>query len=144
LKDRDELIIEKKALFPQIEMTLPVDGTVEFENYGSLTLENLLFDGEILKSKSCATLDAERLVMPLTVRNVRRGDRFAPFGMRGTKLVSDYLTDRKKTLPEKQRQLAVVDREDNIVWLVGEKPSAPYAVTSQTSEVLILRWEQHC
>ena len=37
-------------------------------------------------------LQAERITYRLT----QQGDRFKPFGMKGTKLVSDYLTDRKR------------------------------------------------
>ena len=142
-RDRERLIITPNNDTPQAEILL-TDNDTYATPHGTLTIGLNTYNGTIDKSRHTATLDNSKLKKPLKMRPIQRGDRFRPLGMKGCKLVSDYLTDRKKTLPEKQRQLAVVDREDNIVWLVGERPSAPYAVTSQTSEVLILRWEQHC
>ena len=86
-------------------------------------------------------LDNGKLKMPLTLRSVRKGDRFAPFGMRGTKLVSDYLTDRKKSIIDKRQQLVVTDATGAIVWLVGERPAAPYCVKNSTKEVIALEWK---
>ena len=64
------------------------------------------------------------------------GDRFRPFGMRGSKLVSDYLTDRKKSIIEKRNQLVVVDAQGEIVWLVGERVASTCAVTPATTDIL--------
>ena len=112
------------------------------EAYGTLMTETALFNGEILKSRNCASIDLERITLPLTVRSIRNGDRFAPFGMRGTKLVSDYLTDAKRSIIEKQRQLVVTDASGAIVWLVGERPAAPYCVTEKTKKILRLTWQR--
>lgn len=86
-------------------------------------------------------LDTSKLKKPLTLRSVRKGDRFSPFGMRGTKLVSDYLTDRKKSIIDKRQQLVVTDATGAIVWLVGERPAAPYCVKNSTKEVIALEWK---
>jgi tRNA(Ile)-lysidine synthase len=89
-----------------------------------------------------ATLDAETLQQPLFVRKVKQGDRFVPFGMRGSKLISDYLTERKMNILEKERQLVITDCNDNILWLVGERPAAPYCVTEKTKKLLCLKWQR--
>ena len=60
--------------------------------------------------------------------------------MRGTKLVSDYLTDRKKSLIEKQTQLVVTDAKGEIVWLVNERPSSRCSIGESTKRILILEW----
>ena len=109
---------------------------------GTISIVSRPFDGNISKERSVAMLDTDRLHMPLCIRNIQAGDRFAPFGMRGTKLVSDYLTDRKKNRMEKERQLAVTDADGNIVWLVGERPAAPFCVSSKTQHVTILTWQE--
>jgi tRNA(Ile)-lysidine synthase len=87
-----------------------------------------------------ACLDADTLVLPLTIRHTQNGDRFAPFGMHGTKLVSDYLTDRKKNLIEKQKQLVVIDATGKIVWVVNERPAAPYCIKKDTGRIICLEW----
>lgn len=82
------------------------------------------------------TLDAQKVKFPLTLRYAENGDAFHPFGMKGNKLVSDYLTDRKKHLFQKQRQLVLLDATGKIIWLVGERTSDDSKVESSTSQVL--------
>ena len=79
--------------------------------------------------------------MPLQLRNIAAGDRFTPFGMKGSKLISDYLTDCKKSKAEKEQQLVVTDASGTIAWLVGERPSAQFSITACTKEVVIIEWE---
>ena len=47
----------------------------------------------IEKESSIALLDFEKLHFPLVLRRVKNGDKFVPFGMKGKKLVSDYLPE---------------------------------------------------
>ena len=62
-----------------------------------------------------------------------------PFGMNGMKLVSDYLTDRKKNLFQKRAQLVVEDANGNICWLVGERADNRYRITKETKESIRLK-----
>lgn len=80
--------------------------------------------------------DAHTVTFPLTVRRVRPGDRFRPLGMKGTKLVSDFLTDLHLPLTEKRRQLAVCDARGYIVWLVGRRMDDTKKVTAETAVTL--------
>ena len=142
VKDRKKLLITPKKDFGQVDITLPADGSVETEQ-GVLRISKAAFNGNIPKQRNIACLDTERLHLPLTLRNTRNGDRFAPFGMRGTKLVSDYLTDRKKSLIEKQAQLVVTDAKGEIVWLVNERPSSRCCVSESTKRIICLEWNNN-
>lgn len=84
------------------------------------------------------TLDADRVAWPLTVRNISDGDHFTPFGMKHSKLVSDFLTDRKRSVFDKRRQLVVADASGRIVWLVGERTDNRFRTTAGTSQVLTI------
>lgn len=90
--------------------------------------------------KYFATLDGDKVVMPLTVRKVEKGDKFVPYGMKGSKLVSDYLTDKKRNFFERQCQYVVCDADGNIVWLVGERTDNRFAVTENTINALQIRY----
>lgn len=80
-------------------------------------------------------VDADTLCGPLALRPVRTGDRFQPLGMtHGTKLVSDYLTDRKVNRFDKERQL-VVTCSDQIVWIVGRDIDHRYRITPSTTHI---------
>ena len=84
------------------------------------------------------TIDAEKVFFPLIIRYARQGDRFHPFGMAGSKLVSDYLTDLKLSLVDKQRQIVIEDAKGKILWIVGRRIDNHFGVTRQTKGVLAL------
>ena len=90
------------------------------------------------RAADCVCLDASDIKFPLTLRHIEQGDRFVPFGMNGMKLVSDYLTDRKKTVFEKRAQLVVTDAQQRIVWLVGERTDNRFRITPHTQQALRL------
>ena len=139
IKDRERLIITPKTDFVIQETELPNEGCTETAQ-GTLSFATMAFDGKIPKQRNIACLDIGKLHLPLTLRSIRSGDRFAPFGMRGTKLVSDYLTDRKKSIIEKQQQLVVTDATGEIVWLVDERPSARCCISEKTTDIIRLEW----
>ena len=141
IKDRSRFIITPKENFEQKEIQLPEEGYVETEQ-GILNIARVTAEGDIPKERNIASLDFDKLQLPLTLRSIRNGDRFAPFGMRGTKLVSDYLTDRKKSIIEKQSQLVVVDAAGEIMWLVNERPSARCCINDKTKNILHLEWRK--
>ena len=90
------------------------------------------------KSPDVACLDAEKVQFPLVIRPMMRGDSFLPYGMKGKKLVSDYLTDRKRSLYEKRCQLVMTDAAGQIVWLIGERTASVAAVSDATKYVLTI------
>lgn len=141
LKERNALLIIPNENPKEYCEILPMEGSVNIQS-GTLFIERRAFDGSITKEKNRVMLDADRLQMPLTMRTTRTGDRFSPFGMRGTKLISDYLTDRKKSFVEKQQQLVVTDATEEIVWLVGERPAAPFCINDSTKEIIVLEWKK--
>lgn len=91
-------------------------------------------------SPRVAYFDADKLAAPLTLRPVRAGDRFQPFGMAGTKLVSDFLTDAKVARTDKARQL-VLCCGDEIAWLVGRRSSERFRIDASTSTIVEMRVE---
>lgn len=140
-RDRNLLIVRRigDESVIVVDEELSPDGNV-ITPYGELSATTLPFDGEIAKGANVVTLDYEKIKFPLKLRSVKVGDRFRPYGMRGSKLVSDYLTDRKKSIFEKSRQLVVADADGTIVWLVGERIAAPFAIGKGTAHVLKLTW----
>ena len=83
-----------------------------------------------------ATLDAQTVEWPLTLRPWREGDRLQPLGMNGTRLVSDVLTDRHLSLFDKRRQWVLEDGRGKILWLPGVMPAHHCRVTPSTRLVL--------
>ena len=105
----------------------------EFEELPQLEYETVASIGET--GPDIAYFDADLLTAPIEVRPVREGDAFVPFGMKGRKLVSDYLTDRKMNRLEKCRQF-VATCGDDIIWLIGHRSDNRYRVTESTKRIL--------
>lgn len=135
LKDRERLIIER-TLKPFNPMRIPEEGMYVLDEKMRLSLRKCA--AYVSKKPFIATFDAQKVVFPLTVRRVEEGDWMIPFGMRGRKLLSDLMTDRKMTVFEKRRQLVVVDAQDVIVWAVGLRIADSVAVAETTQSVLEL------
>lgn len=91
-------------------------------------------------NKQQAFIDAKRINGEMLLRRAQVGDRFRPYGMKqGSKLLSDFLTNRKVNLLDKQSQLVVIDSTtDQIVWVVGQEIDDRYKVDSNTTEVVRL------
>ena len=101
----------------------------------------LTSDFVIPRDKQVACLDADKLKAPLTLRRWRDGDTFVPFGMKGRKRVSDYLTDRKFSLLQKERQWVLCCGEE-ICWLVGERLDNRFRIDEGTKSVRIVTLEE--
>ncbi len=87
------------------------------------------------KRSRIVMLDADKVEPPLTVRNIRPGDRFVPLGMTGSKKVGDYLTDRKLDRVYRDEVPVVCDHR-GIVWLVGYEIASRVKIDDKTRKVL--------
>ena len=146
LKDRSRLIVEKTENYPQgvrnvtsrpsKRIVVPEEGTYVLDENNTFRVRKCAV--YVSKEPHVATLDAAKVHFPLTIRGVEEGDRMQPYGMRGTKLLSDLMTDLKMNVFEKRRQLVVVDAQGVIVWAAGLRTDQRVAVSNQTKEVLEL------
>ena len=139
VRDREALILAPRP--PRIaHFELPIDeGELTLPNGATLRLHRCARAAltEIPKSPNIACLDLAQITFPLFVRPPQEGDRFAPFGMKGTQLISDYLTNRKRNRLEKLASLLLCDAHGPL-WLINERPDQRAMITSSTQEVLIV------
>ena len=150
--DRGQIVIQPRT-DPMSPMTMPMEGTyalpggsrlrVAIYDVSELSGVRKLNEGKgvttiVSKERNIATLDASAVTFPLVIRSAAAGDRFRPFGMHGSKLISDYLTDRKVNVLDKRRARVVTDANGNIVWLVGERTDDRFRVKDTTRRVLRL------
>ena len=142
--DRKTLLIEESITVDELARTMriPEEGIYVFTPNVRIKVSKGVNDKHFTPSKMphCVHLDMANIAFPLTVRHLKTGDRFVPFGMRSSKLVSDFLTDRKRSYFDRQRQLAVFDANDTLLWLVGERTDNRFRVTERTHHVLQLEY----
>ena len=151
LLDREHLIVEKldtPATILRAPLFIPIPGIYRIDSRHTFHLST--FTVETVFSPSCqpfmATLDAQDVAFPLILRTVKAGDRFQPYGMKGTMLLSDFMTNRKLNRFQKQSQLVVEAADGRIVWVVGMQISHYCRVTKDTKTVvqLELHTESQC
>jgi len=77
--------------------------------------------------------------VPLIVRNRQQGDRFQPYGMRGTKKIKDFLIDAK--VPRfKRDSIPLLVCGDEILWVIGYTTSDTFKIKSDTRQYLYLHY----
>ncbi len=113
------------------QMDRPIRLTIKYE-------ENI--PGYVIKKdKQIAYLDAEKLIFPLILRKWKTGDRFFPFGMKGSKKLSDYFRDQKYSKPDKEGAW-ILCSGDLIVWVVGERIDRRFSIRKDTKTVCIMNF----
>ena len=135
LVDRDRFVVEP-TLKPFKNVRIPEEGTYILDENSQIKVQKCPV--YVSKNPFIVTLDARKVVFPLTVRRVEEGDRMQPYGMRGTKLLSNLMTDCKLSLFDKRRQLVVVDGQGVIIWALGLRTDNRYSVGNDTQEVVEL------
>jgi tRNA(Ile)-lysidine synthase len=97
-------------------------------------------EGVLRARGEAVAVAAPRLGLPLAVRNRRPGDRFRPLGLAGAeKKLQDFLVDRKVPRETRDALPLVVDRDDKIVWVVGESVGEDFRVTEPSRGVILLK-----
>lgn len=122
------------------EMVLEDDGKYKLPNGKALLMRSkrwILGKSKIVKSKDFAYFDADIIKYPFKLRYVMERDRFHPYGMKGSQLISDYLTNKKIAVYDKKKQL-VLESGMDILWIVGKRTSQKAMITSKTQNVKIL------
>ncbi len=129
IKDREFLIVEEKTESDQPNFTLEYR-EVENINYA------------LPRSKDIGCFDADKLKSTFNLRKWQQGDKFIPLGMKGKKLVSDFMTDIKLNRFEKENQW-ILTNGDDIIWVVGRRTDNRYKIDESTSKILEISLINH-
>lgn len=108
----------KKAFKPQkIELTsISAGQEKEVKPLGNLLGAKIVKQCD--SSPLVACLDYAKIKPPLKVRSRKRGDRFQPLGLKGTKKLQDYFVDVK--VPKFLRDsVVIVEDQEKIIWIAG-------------------------
>lgn len=140
IKDRKDLILDKISDENFSQREYAIDKVSQEITY-PIRLKISFLSGNITINKDARFLyaDADKLSFPLTLRKWQPGDWFIPFGMKGRKKLSDFFTDRKFSLPDKENAWVLTSDED-IVWVVGERSDDRFKITESTENVLVMEF----
>lgn len=138
VKDRNDIIIRP--------IGKPDNASLSIENINDLkkvsfirSFRKTAFNSKfkIPADKNIACIDPDTLTFPLIVRKWEKGDWFYPFGMTRKKKLSDFFTDQKYSVHDKE-EARIIESDGRIVWIVGERIDNRFRITDSTKTVLIL------
>ncbi len=130
--DRDEIIIKEKAT---------TEGEFIINNLNT----SFLFNEKKIEFKEITSViefkeipnnkiyvDADKITFPLIIRKWEIGDRFYPYGMNGSKLISDYFIDEKFSLFQKEEIYLLCNADNSIIWIIGQRADRRFGIKKDT------------
>lgn len=139
LKDRDFLIIKKKEEEKE-DTEITVSSWEALEKLG-FSVEPHEVNGSVPfeRDPNILYVDAAKIAFPLTLRHWRTGDAFQPFGMYGTKKLSDLFKDAKSSRFAKQKTWLLCCKEQ-IVWVVGLRSDQRFCIDFDTKQFYKIKY----
>lgn len=139
---RGSYMLERGVLTPLTEADATVDSAdspgelpgIGMEIIPRSSLETLKCDSDSMLLDAAVTEQAHHWQL----RRWSEGDRIKPYGMKGSKLVSDLFNDAKTTKAERDKT-DILTCDGEIVWVIGLRASRLYPITDRTDRVLRLR-----
>jgi tRNA(Ile)-lysidine synthase len=138
IKNRNELIITRKT--NEDTESYEIRNMAGFKKVSfikSVISVNITLNFHIPSGSGTACLDFDKVVFPLLIRKWRFGDSFYPLGMKQKKKLSDYFTDRKYSIPDKEKTY-ILESGGKIAWIVGERIDDRFKITGKTKKAIIM------
>jgi tRNA(Ile)-lysidine synthase len=85
-------------------------------------------------------LNTGQVHFPFTLRNCKTGDRFVPFGMKGSKLLSDFLKDNKVPTLERKEIKVLENGKGDIIWVIGWRSDERYRAGTKNEKLIKLAY----
>ena len=71
-----------------------------------------------------------------TLRHWREGDRIEPYGMKGSRLVSDIFSDAKISVNDKKK-VWILTRNNVILWVIGHRTSRHFSIDRSQGKTVL-------
>lgn len=137
-RDYDTILLIKRTDYrsEKFDVELDVPGAVVIDEIG-MEIRARCVKEKRFGDPNCVYIDGDVISGPLRIRNRVDGDRFRPFGMRGSKKLKDFFIDEKVPRYIRDSIPLVIDKQ-NIVWVVGYQIGDDYKITGDTQTIIEL------
>ena len=137
-KSFEKLVLRKKIQNNVVEITLDKPSKeIKFGNSSKISFHSA---ETVSKNKAnLISVDFNKLLFPLKLRNVKNGDYFFPIGMVGKKKVVKFLKDRKINSVDKFNKLVLVNGDDEIIWVVGMRLDRRFSVSGGSKKIIDIK-----
>ena len=82
--------------------------------------------------------DFGKLKPPLFLRNRKKGDRFCPLGMKGSKKIKDFFIDLKIPM-EKREKIPLLVNRGEVAWIMGYRIDERFKIDNNTTKILAIK-----
>ena len=144
----EEIIIESQNLrisksqnfSNSVTQQLRISATRNLSNSATqqLSLSTYVKDADfklIKDPKVAAQFDMDKIAFPLKLRHWKKGDRFKPLGMKGSKLLSDFFNDLGFSEYQKRNVWIMEDSNGLILWVVGYRINDKVKILDSTKVI---------
>lgn len=138
VKDKNKIIIEKKGVeIPNFYIEIPDIGSYEL---AGMKIELTLVE-KISKVKDIFTsfFDYDKIEFPIKFRKPKFGEKFKPLGLKEEKKIQDFFVDNGIPKSVRWNLPILLDKKDDILWIVGVRISDDYKVTNLTKRVICIK-----
>lgn len=138
VKDKNKIIIEKKGVeIPNFYIEIPDIGLYEL---AGMKIELTLVE-KISKVKNIFTsfFDYDKIEFPIKFRKPKFGEKFKPLGLKKKKKIQDFFVDNGIPKSVRWNLPILLDKKDDILWIVGVRISDDYKVTNLTKRVICIK-----
>jgi tRNA(Ile)-lysidine synthase len=142
-KERDLLILSRasKRSNQRVDKKIEVGQKLEIDGQLISIEETTKKNVKLNNNKSIEFISGDRLKNVFEIRKWKAGDKFKPIGMKGTKNISDFLSDEKVPSENKKGNL-VLTNSGKIVWVIGLRIDERFKVTPKTQRIIKLTYDQ--
>jgi len=140
-RESKKIIISKKKKSEIKEVEIPIGKSKRITG-GIISINKILLMNATKNDNSLTEyISGDNISGKFILRTWKDGDRFYPLGMKGSKKISDYLTDQGIPSSKKREQL-VLTNSGKIVWVVGLRLDDMYKLKANSKKVYKLCWKQ--
>ena len=84
--------------------------------------------------KNIEFINGDNIHTKFILRRWQPGDRFIPLGMKGSKKVSDFLSEQRLSSYNRKDQMILINN-NRIVWIIGLRLDNRFRITPQTKKI---------
>ncbi|MBT8387555.1 MAG: tRNA lysidine(34) synthetase TilS [Ignavibacteria bacterium] len=140
-RESKNILISKRKKFKKKEIEIAVGKSKKF-NGGVISVSKVLLKNvKKNNDRSIEYISGDDISGKYILRTWKDGDRYYTLGMKGSKKLSDFLTEQRIPSYKKKEQLVLIN-SGKIVWVVGLRLDDMFKLNANSKKVYKLCWKQ--
>ena len=135
VRERNELVVVNQKKDVKLEPLVISSGDSVRVNDKLISIKEVTTKEKQFDSdKNIEFINGDKTKSKFMLRRWQPGDRFIPLGMKGSKKVSDFLSEQKLSTYNKKDQM-ILTNDNRIVWIIGLRLDNRFRITPQTKKI---------